>query len=111
MKFTRDMLDKALQRKIFSWCDSVMKELIPSDVYNNVHHGTPLERIRANNWLKERGYRLVCDPDGVAKVFCGNTLMRHAKIVLELENSDDVLQLAEVVTENVNIPPPPWQPK
>lgn len=111
MKFSRDMLEKALQRKIFSWCDSVMKSEIPSEIYNYVHQGTPIERVRANNWLKEHGYRLVCNPDGVAQVFRGATLVREAKVVLELDDPEDVLQLAEAVTENVNIPPPTWQPK
>lgn len=111
MKFSREQLQKALSRKIFSWVDMVLKEELPADIYAKAHQGTYADRASVNGWLQEHGYRIVTQPDGVCQVFRGSKLVRHTKMVLELTEAEDLLQLAEVVKENANIPPPPWQPK
>lgn len=111
MKFTREMLERALAKKIFGWVDTVFKEELPADIYASAHHGTPSERLRVNRWLAEHGYRIITHPDGVAQIFRGTKLVRQTKMVLELTDPEELLGIAEVVKEHANIPPPPWNPK
>lgn len=111
MKFSQQDLQKALQKKIFSWVDAVFQGELPADIYAKAHCGTPSERLSANLWLKERGYRIVTQPEGVVQIFRGTALVRQTKMVLELEKPEELLQIVEAVSQNVNIPPPPWDPK
>lgn len=111
MKFNREMLEKAMARKIFAWVDDAMKQLLPDDIYQCAHCGSPVDRIRANNWMQEKGYRVVSQPDGVIQIFRGAAVVKQTKLVLELTDPEELLQIAEVVKDNVNIPPPPWQPR
>lgn len=111
MKFNRDQLQRALSKKIFGWVDGVFKEVLPMDVYATAHCGTPSERLKANLYLQEQGYRVVSQPDGIVQIFKGTKLVRQTKLVLELTDPEELLRIAEVVSEHVNIPPPPWQPK
>lgn len=107
LKFSREMMEKALQKKIFKWVDSVMREELPDEVYSTMHQGTITERMRTSRWLQEQGYHIESQPDGIIRVMRGAVLVRESRVVLELTDPDDLLQMAEV-SENKNIPPPPW---
>lgn len=111
MKFTAEMLQKGLLKKMFGWADLVLKEHIPSDIYGKCHSPVPSEKMRGLRWIQERGYRIATPGEGVVQVFRGTKLLRQTKMVLELDDPEDLLQMAEVVKGNENIPPPPWQPK
>lgn len=111
LKFNQEQLQKALLKKIFGWVDKVLKEELPSHIYDTAHAGKPSERMRTSLWLREQGYRIVTNPDGEVQIFKGTKLVRQTKMVLELDNPEELLQVMEVVQDNVNIPPPPWDPK
>jgi hypothetical protein len=110
MKFNREMLEDALKRKIFAWVDGVMREILPNHMYQAAHRGDPFEREKTNQWLKEKGYRIESPGDGLVRVFKGTKLIRQTRLVLELNDPEELLQIAEVA-QHKNIPPPPWQQK
>jgi len=110
MKFNREMMEEALKRKIFAWVDGVMRDILPNHLYQTAHRGNPMERDRANRWLKEKGYRVESSDDGVIRVFKGTKVVRQTKLVLELDDPEELLQIAEVVQRHAKaIQPPPWQ--
>lgn len=111
IKFNQDQLQKALLKKIFAWVDVVMKEELPSHIYDTAHKGKPSERLSTGRWLMEQGYRVVTQPDGEVQIFKGTKLVRRTKMVLELDDPEELLSVMEVVQDNVNIPAPPWDPK
>lgn len=108
MKFNREMLEKALARKIFKWVDDVMKDIVPADIYASAHLGNPSDQHRAHNWLRENGYRILTPGDGYVQVFKGTRLIKQTQLVLELTDPEELLSIAEAVKTNVNIPAPPW---
>lgn len=109
MKFNREMLERALAKKIFKWVDGVMKEIVPPDIYASAHCGNPDDRNRAHNWLKENGYRIITPGEGYVQVFKGTRLVRQTRLVLELTDPDELLSIAEAVKSHTNLPaPPPW---
>lgn len=111
MKFTGDDLQKGLARKIFKWVDTVLKDELPADIYASAHAANYDDRQRAMGWLRERGYRIVGQGEGVHQIYRGTALIRQTTMTLNLDNPDDLLSVMEVSKENVNIPPPPWNPK
>lgn len=108
MKFSREILKKALLKRVFKWVDEVMQERLPADIYASAHRGNPNDKARVICWLREQGYRVVSHSDGVVQIFKGTKLVKQTKLVLELTDPDELLSVAEVVSKNVNIPPPPW---
>jgi hypothetical protein len=111
MRVTQEALTKALNKKRFKWVDAVMKEEVPSDIYHSMKSVNMDDRKRAYQWLKERGYYIKDEGEGVCRIMKGTTLVRQTKLVLELDKPEELLQVMEAVTENLHIPPPPWQPK
>jgi hypothetical protein len=110
LRFTPEMLSQALTRKIFRWVDGVMEDILPADIYASAHLGNETDRNRANNWLKEKGYRVESPGEGFVRIFRGTKLVRQTRLVLELTDHKELLDIAEAV-QHKNIPPPPWQPR
>jgi hypothetical protein len=111
MQVTREALTLALNRKRFRWVDMVLKEELPPDIYGSMHSNNFSDHQRAVHWMKEHGYHVQDAGDGVIQIFRGTSLVRQTKMVLELKDPAEMMAVMEAVTENVNIPPPPWVPK
>lgn len=108
MKITKEVLTKAINRKIFAWVDATMKDILPPDIYASAHLGNNTDRLRANKWLAEKGYRIQSFDDGIVQLLQGTKVLRQAKMVIEVSDQEEMLQIAEAVYHK-NIPPPPWQ--
>jgi hypothetical protein len=111
MQVSRDAMTKGLNRKRFTWVDQVMREELPTDIYGAMHSEYLLERLRATAWLKEQGYRISDEGEGIVRIMKGSKLVRQTKLVLELTDPNDMLAVMEAMHEHIkNLPPPPWQP-
>src|SRR5262245_32052127 len=102
IKLSREVLTQALNRKRFAWVDSVMRDVLPADIYGSMHSGNPTDRLRATGWMREHGYRITDVGDGVIQIFRGTKLVRQTKMILELNDPDELLAVMESVTENMN---------
>jgi len=110
MKFNAHLLRVAINRKRFEWVDQVMKEILPTDVYGNMHSNKVADRQKAVNWLNEKGYYVKDAGEGVMQIFKGTRLLRQRTFIWEITDPEELLGIAEAVT-NKNIPPPPWAPR
>jgi len=111
MKITGEAMMKALNRKRFAWVDQVMREELPTDIYGGMHSANLADRKASTGWLKEHGYRVNDAGDGTIQVFRGTRLVRQTRLILELDDPEELLSVMEAVKDNSNIPLPPWHPK
>jgi hypothetical protein len=111
MRFNTHLLRVAINRKRFEWVDQVMKEILPTEVYGGMHSDNREDRQKAVNWLSEKGYYVKDAGEGVMQVFKGTRLLRQRLFVWEITDPEELLGIAEAVTDHKNIPPPPWAPK